>query len=65
MSWSETFNSKQKTQKAQKENKTTFPKEIVENAGFHKPLLKKIMTTHECVKYDFVASLLDLLQRIT
>ena len=64
MSWSETFDSKQKTQKAQKDNKTIFPKEIVENADFHKPLLKKTMTTHEWIKYDFGAALLGLFQRI-
>ena len=36
-----------KTQKAQKNKKTSFPKESVENADFYKPALNKIMTTHE------------------
>ena len=27
--------------------KTSFPKEPVKNADFHKPVLNKIMTTHE------------------
>ena len=38
---------KQKTQKAQKKKKTSFPKEFVENADFYKPVLNKIMTSHE------------------
>ena len=43
-----TFNSTQnrhKTQKAQ--NDTSFPKESVESADLHKPVLNKIVTTHE------------------
>ena len=36
--------------------KTSFLKETMENAGLHKVLLNKAMTTHEqCVKYDFAA----------
>ena len=44
MSWFKTFNSKQKSQKAQK-RKTSFRKEIVENAN--QPVLNKTMTTQE------------------
>ena len=33
--------------KAQKDKKTSFSKELVENADFYKPVLNKIMTTHE------------------
>ena len=40
MSWFKTFDSKPKTQKAQKD-------EIVENADLYKPVLNKIMTTQE------------------
>ena len=40
MSWFKTFDSKQKTQKAQKD-------EILENADLYKPVLNKIMTTQE------------------
>ena len=35
------------TQKVQKEKKTSFPKESVENADLYKTVLNKIMTTHE------------------
>ena len=42
MSWFDTFNSKQKTR--WKRWKTSFQKEIVENADQHKPVLNKIMT---------------------
>ena len=38
---------RQKTQKAEKVKKTSFPKESVENADFYKPVLKKVMNTHE------------------
>ena len=41
------FYSKQKTQKAQKKQKTLFSKRIVENADLHKPVLNKTMTTQE------------------
>ena len=34
-----------KTQKAQKDKKTSFPKELVGNADFYKPVLNKIMAT--------------------
>ena len=44
----------------QKAQKTSFPKESVENADFYKPVLNKIMTTHKsCAKYNFVAPLKD------
>ena len=38
---------RQKTQKAQNDKKTSFPKESVENADLHKPVLNKIKTKHE------------------
>ena len=34
-------------QKAQKDKKTSFPKESVENVDLYKPVLNKIMTTHK------------------
>ena len=37
----------QKRQKAQKDKQTSFLKELVENADFHKPVLNKIKTTNE------------------
>ena len=37
--------SKQKTQKAQKDKKLVFPKESAENADLYKPVFHKIMTT--------------------
>ena len=44
--------------KAQKDKKTSFLKETVENADLHKAVLNKTMTTQEyCVYYDFVAPL--------
>ena len=36
-----------KTQKAQIDKKTSFPKKSVENANFYKLVLNKIMTTYE------------------
>ena len=46
----------QSIKKAQKDKKTSFLKETVENADLHKPLLNKTMATQEyCRKYDFVA----------
>ena len=33
--------------KSSERQKTSFPKESVENAGLHKPVLKKVMTTHK------------------
>ena len=33
--------------KSSEKQKTSFPKESVENAGLYKPVLNKIMTTHE------------------
>ena len=46
MPWFKTFDSKRKTLKAQKDEKrkTSFRKEIVENADQHTPVLNKIMT---------------------
>ena len=42
--------------------KTSFSKESVEYADLYKPVLNKIMTIHEqCVKYDFVAPLTNIL----
>ena len=38
---------RQKTQKAQKDKITSFPKESVENADQYKPVLNKLMTTRE------------------
>ena len=38
---------RQKTQKAQRDKKTSFPKELVENADLYKTVLNKIMTTYE------------------
>ena len=36
--------------------KTSLPKEQVENTELHKPVLNKIMNTQDqCVKYNFVA----------
>ena len=49
---------RQKTQKAQKDKKTSFPKEKVENTDLYKPVLNKVMTTQEqCLKQNFVAPL--------
>ena len=47
MSRFKTFDSKQKTQKAQNDKKTSFSKETVENAVLHKAILNKTMTTQE------------------
>ena len=33
--------------KSSEKQKTSFPKESVENADLYKPVLNKIMTTHE------------------
>ena len=42
----------------QKDKKLNFPKVNVEKAGLYKPLLNKVMTTHEQhVKYNFIAPL--------
>ena len=35
------------TQKAQKNKKTGFPKESLENADLYKPVMSKMMTIHE------------------
>ena len=45
MSWFKTFDSKQKNTESTERQKTSFPKETVENADLHKPVLNKIMTT--------------------
>ena len=47
--------------KAQKDKKTSFQKEWVENTDLYKVVLNKIITTQEqCVKYEFVAPLTNL-----
>ena len=52
---------RQKTQKAQKDKITSFPKELLENTDFYKSILNKIMTTLEqCSKYNFVALLREI-----
>ena len=38
---------RQKTQKAQKDKKLSFQKELVENADLHKPVFNKIKTINE------------------
>ena len=38
---------RQKTQKAQKDQKISFKKEQLENADFYKPELNKIIITHK------------------
>ena len=38
---------RQKTQKVQKDKKTSFPKKEIENIDFNKPILNKIITTEE------------------
>ena len=46
--------------------KTSLPKEQVENTDLHKPLLNKIMTTQDqCVKYNFAAPLTKILSMKT
>ena len=52
-----TSNSEQaKITKSAERQKTSLPKEQVENTDLHKPVLNKIMTTQDqCVKYNFVA----------
>ena len=43
-----TLNSIQHNAKSvEKQKKTSFPKESVENAELYKPVLDKVMTTHE------------------
>ena len=47
------------TKRAERQKKTSFPKEQIENTDFYKPVLNKIMTTQkQCVKYNFVAPLI-------
>ena len=44
--------------KSAERQKTSFPKESVENAGLYKPVLNKKMITYEqYVKYNFAAPL--------
>ena len=44
--------------KSAERQKTSFPKEQVENTDLYKPVLNKIMTTQDqCIKYNFVAPL--------
>ena len=43
----------------ERQKKTSFLKETVENADVHEAVLQKTMTTQEyCVQYDFVAPLI-------
>ena len=44
---SNSTHNRQKRQKAQNDKKTSFLKELVENADLHKPVLNKIKTTNE------------------
>ena len=44
---SNSTHNRQKRQKAQNDKKTSFLKELVENAGLHKPVLNKIKTTNK------------------
>ena len=44
---SNSTHNRQKRQKAQRDKKTSFPKELVENADSHKPVLNKIKTANE------------------
>ena len=45
---SNSTHNKQKTQKrAERQKKTSFPKESVENADLYKPILNKIMAAHK------------------
>ena len=49
--------------KAQKDKKTSFQKEWVENTDLYKVVLNKIITTQEqCVKYEFVAPLTNYVE---
>ena len=44
--------------KSAERQKTSLPKEQVENTNLHKPVLNKIMTTqNQCLNYNFVAPL--------
>ena len=44
---SNSTHNRQKRQKAQNDKKTSFLKELVENADLHKPVLNKVKTTNE------------------
>ena len=50
--------------KSQERQKTSLPKEWVENVDLYKPMLNKIMTTYECVKCNFVAPLVKVEQGV-
>ena len=46
------------TKNAEKQKKTSFPKEQAKNTDLYKPALNKIMSKQEyCVKYNFVSFL--------
>ena len=57
MSWFKIIWFKPKSTKGIGTRKTSFRKEIAQNTDFHKPVLNKIITTQEYVKYDFVTPL--------
>ena len=44
---SNSTHNRQKIQKAQNDKKSSFLKELVENADLHKPVLNKVKTTNE------------------
>ena len=44
---SNSTHNRQKRQKVQSDKKTSFLKELVENADLHKPVLNKVKTTNE------------------
>ena len=53
---------KTKNAESTERQKTSFRKENVGNVDLHKAVLNKAMTTQElCVKYDFVAPLMNVL----
>ena len=55
---SNSIQNRQKIERAQ-EDKTSFPKEEKENPDLYKPVLNKIMTRHECKKYNFIAHTIE------
>ena len=62
---SNSTHNRQKHKKRRMVKKTSFPKELVENADLHNPVLNKMRTTNEeCVKYDFVAPLKNICERL-
>ena len=56
---------RQKTQKAQKDKKTSFQKETVENADFYKPVLNKVMTTFKGTNYKSIEDNVNFLLKIS